>query len=75
MGWWGQATCCFGMSEIHYEGIWVFGAIPPKADVERSDAVEKGKREESTRCRGGSRTARARTWAFFVSRLRKSYVD
>ncbi len=24
------------------------------------DAVEKGKREESTRCRGGSRTARAR---------------
>jgi cytochrome P450 len=33
----------------------------------RSDAVEKGNREESTRCRGGSRTARARTLAFFVS--------
>ncbi len=33
----------------------------------RSDAVEKGKREESTRCRGGSRTAPARTLAFFVS--------
>ncbi len=33
----------------------------------RSDAVEKGNREESTRCRGGSRTARARTSAFFVS--------
>ncbi len=35
--------------------------------LHRSDAVEKGKREESTRGRGGSRTARARTLAFFVS--------
>ncbi len=67
---WARNTSLFFMMKIkrvEQYGCFVGGLDGACSSWCRSGAVEKGKREESTRCRGGLRTARARILAFFVS--------